>query len=176
MKTKERIEYIKATAKFPFSWSEFVSKYIIIICPILLLIISTSMFYGGYKFGHVSLNNFANPFFFTALSIFVGGVLFIILIITRIEDERKFEEMLLPGNLQFENIPGKIKHWELLLKTDDELVFGSKMSFFSWGELITIIKISENRILVNSRADKQPFAFGRKKKNLENLLEVLNCV
>jgi hypothetical protein len=62
MITDEEKDYIKTNLKWPFNWADF-SRNFIVLGPISITLIAFSMFYGGFKFGHIYKDNFMNPFF-----------------------------------------------------------------------------------------------------------------
>jgi hypothetical protein len=134
------------------------------------------MFYGGFKFGHIYKDNFMNSFFFTALGGLLLGVFFIYYTIRRINIENKFLLIELPKHISFDDIPEKIlsTKWFVTTKKDEFIQVSTNITFFSWGELITIINNADNCILVNSRPiGRQPFTFNRDRVNFEKLKALL---
>jgi hypothetical protein len=64
--------------------------------------------------------------------------------------------------------------WRVAAKENDTFLVESKTSLFSLGEWITIIKINENNILINSRPiGRQPFTHNRNKINYKKLVALL---
>lgn len=171
----EEIEYIKTNLKWKFNWTDF-TRYFIIVGPIGITFIAYSMFYGGFKFGHTYKDNFMNPFFFTASCGLLLGLFFTYYTIKRIETERKFRILGLPDNISFVDIPDKIQaiKWTIIDKKKDVIRASTKISLFSWGECVTIIKGSDNIILINSQPfGRQPFTFNRDKVNFKKLKDAL---
>lgn len=173
---KEEKDYIKRNLKWKLKWIEtFSHRYFIIVAPIFIIIISCSMFYGGFKFGHIYKNNFMNMFFFTASVQLVSGLFITFYTIKRIETERKFQSLELPDNMTFADICDKIQSikWTIIDKEKDVIQASTKMSLFSWGEIVTII-VENNTILINSQPfGRQPFTFNRDKVNFKKLKEAL---
>lgn len=175
MTTTER-EYIKANLKWSFSWWDIFERYFVVAGPIAITVGAYSMFYGGFKFGHIYENNFMNPFFFTATGGLLFGLFFIYYTIRRIEIERRFVPLELPKNISFDEIPIKVKssNWTVETKTNELIEISTNFSLFSRGELMTVIKNDENSILVNSRPiGRQPFTFNRDRVNFNKLKSVL---
>ena len=130
------------------------------------------MFNAGFRFGYISANNYMNSYFYSALTGLLLGMTLIYYIIRRIESEKKFEILILPKNTTFDDIPKKIRisKWTIVSKTKEVIEISTNISLFSWGELITIIKLDDKSILVNSRpSGRQPFTINRDKVNLKKL-------
>lgn len=174
--TIEEKDYIKTNLKWQFKWFDFFNRYLIIVGPIAITFIAYSMFYGGFKFGHIHNNNFMNPYFFTASFGLVLGVFFTYFTIRRIETERKFETLKLPDNISFTEIADKIQtlKWTIICKEKDVIRASTKTSIFSWGEYVTIIESCDNSILINSQPfGRQPFTFNRNKVNFKKITNAL---
>ena len=175
MITDEEKDYIKTNLKWKFNWVDF-SRYFIIVGPIGITFIAYSMFYGGFKFGHIYKDNFMNPFFFTASCELLLGLFFTYFTIRRIETERKFQSLVLPENMSFADISDKIQtlKWTIIGKGKDIIQVSTSISLFSWGERLTIIKASDKSILVNTQPfGRQPFTFNRDKVNFKKLKNAL---
>ena len=175
MITDEEKDYIKSNLKWQFNWVDF-SRYFIIVGPIGITFIAYSMFYGGFKYGHIYNNNFMNPFFFTASCGLLLGLFFTYFTIRRIETERKFQAFELPENISLTDISDKIQtfKWTIISKEKDAIQASTKISLFSWGERVTIIKASDKSILVNTQPfGRQPFTFNREKVNFKKIKELL---
>ena len=173
-------ELIKTKLKWSFSWFDYFERYSLLVGPIGMTLGAYSMFYGGFKFGHIYVNNFVNSFFFTALLGLLLGVLLTYYMIKQIEAERKFKVLTLPNNVSFNDIPKKIESskWTIISKEEDVIQISTNISCFSWGEQITIISIDDNSILVNcraanNRAVKQPLTINRDKINYRKLEKYL---
>ncbi len=176
MITNEEKDYIKSNLKWQFNWFDF-SRYFIIVGPIGIIFIAYSMFYGGFKFGHIYNNNFMNSFFFTALCELLLGLFFTYFTIRRIETEKKFQTLELPDNISFTDISDKIQtiKWTIIDKEKDIIRASTKISLFSWGECVTIIKGSDSFILINTQPfGRQPFTFNRDKINFKKLKDALS--
>ncbi len=175
MLRNEEIVYIKTNLKWKFNWTDF-TRYFIIIGPIGITFIAFSMFYGGFKFGHIYKDNFMNPFFCTASFGLLLGLFFTYYTFKRIEMERKFQLLELPDNISFVDISDKIQtiKWTIIGKEKHVIRASTKISLFSWGECVTIIKGNDNTILINSQPfGRQPFTFNRDKVNFKKLKDAL---
>jgi membrane-bound ClpP family serine protease len=173
--TKNEKDFIIENLKWSFSWFDYFERYFLLVGPISMTFGAYSMFYGGFKFGHIYVNNFMNSFFFSALLVLFLGVLLTYYMIKQIEAERKFKALILPNNVSFNDIPKKIEpsKWTIISKEEDVIRISTNISCFSWGEHITIISIGNNSILVNIRSVKQPLTINRDKINFRKLEKYL---
>lgn len=175
MITNEEKEYIKTNLKWKFNWADF-TRYFIILGPIGITFIALSMIYGGFKFGHIYNNNFMNPFFFTLSCGLLLGMFFTYYTIKRIETEKKFQLLELPDNISFTDISEKIQtiKWTITCNEKDVIQLITSISPFSWSESVTIIKVSDKSVLVNTQPfGRQLFTFNRDKVNLRKLKDAL---
>lgn len=175
MITNEEEEYIKTNHKWKFNWADLI-RYFIIVGPIGITFIAFSMFYVGFKFGHIYNNNFINPFFFAASCGLLFGLFFTYFTVRRIETERKFQTLQLPDDISFIDISDKIQNlkWTIICKEKDVIQLSTSISLFSWGERLTIIKASDKSILVNTQPfGRQPFTLNRDKVNFKKLKDSL---
>ena len=173
--TEKEKEYIKVNLKWPFNWFDFF-RYIFVVAPLSLALVSFSMFYGGFKFGHIYKNNFMNSFFFTALIGLIISLFLTYYFIKQIRNDFKFLSLALPNNITSDNVPEKnsLLQWRVAAKENNTFLVATKTTLFSWGEWITIIKVDEKNILINSRpAGRQPFTFNRNKINYKKLEALL---
>ena len=173
--TEKEKEYIKANLKWSFSWFDSF-RYLFVVAPLGLAFVSFSMFYGGFKFGHIYKNNFMNSFFFTALIGLIVCLYLTYYFIKQIRNDDKFMPLALPNNITFDNIPEKISslQWRVTTKESDTFLVATKTVLFSLGEWITIIKVDEKNILMNSRPiGRQPFTLNRNKINYKKLEALL---
>ena len=170
--TTTEIEFIKTNLKWSFTWSDFLRRYFIIVGPIGIAFIGCTMFNAGFRFGYISVDNFMNSYFYTALTGLLFGTTLTYYIVRRIESEKKFETLILPKDITFDDIPKKVRlsKWTTVSKAKEVIEISTNITLFSWGEFITIIKLDDNSILVNSRPNgRQPFTFNRDKVNLKKL-------
>lgn len=167
---QEDIIYIKNNLKWRFKLSEIYNHYFVLLFPSFIILISFSMFKGGAKFGHLN-----GEFLITAITILLFGLLFLIFIVNRIQAEKKFKLFELK-NLSFEEFEDIIRKsgWSIVESKNDNLILITKTSCFSWGEKITIIKYKDNKILVNSRPERQPITINRDKINYYKLQKLIN--
>ncbi len=134
----EEKDYIKTNLKWQFNWTDFFLRYFIIVGPIGITFIAYSMFYGGFKFGHIYNNNFMNSFFFTAFCGLLLGIFFTYYTIKRIDTERKFQTFERPENISFTDISDKIQtfKWTIIGKEKDAIQASTKISLFSHRQVI----------------------------------------
>ena len=173
--TKEQEDYIKSNLKWPFSWEDIFFRYFILIAPIALIVLSFSIFYGDFNYEASHHKDFIK-LLLLGLTIFFIGLLLMYFSIKRIKTESRFQILELNPGITFENIPEKIKSlkWTLVESSQECMCLNSPLSWFSWGEDITILKFDDNTILINSRpGGRQPFTMNRDKINFEKLKTLL---
>ncbi len=172
---KEERQHILLHHKLAFSLWDIIERYFILIAPIGICFVAFSMFIGGIRFGHIYQNNFLNSFFLTAITLLCLGLWLTIFIFKRIESERTFKVINIP-NHACESIIEKIIYqlgWTIISKDSTEIVAITKISYFSWGELVTIL-FEKDQLLINTRArGRQPFTINRDKVNYKKILENL---
>ena len=95
MTTKE-LKFIKTNLKWSFTWSDFLSRYFIIIGPFVIALIGCTMFNAGFRFGYISVDNFMNSYFYSAIIELLFGSTLTYYIIRRIGNEKKFVIVILP--------------------------------------------------------------------------------
>ena len=85
--------------------------------------------------------------------------------------------MTLGNSLEFENLNNKIKplNWTLIEEDADSVVFSTESSAFSWGETVSIVKLNDKKILINTRpfGDTQPFTLKQDKVNYKKLSGII---
>lgn len=173
---KKTREHVLVNHRVPFSWWDVFERYFILIAPISICVVALSMFYGGFKFGHIYQNHFLNKFFVTTVTCFAFGLWLTIFMIRRFESERQFKVINLPDNVNQSQIESIIHQlgWIIVSTDTNEIIAESKTSFFSWGELVTIV-IDKNSLLINTRAQgRQPFTINKDNVNYKRILEKLS--
>jgi hypothetical protein len=175
--TVEQKKYIKTNLKWPVVGNDIFLRYFILIGPITLTFISISMFYNGFKYGHIYIDNFKNSFFCGAIACLALGIWMTYFTLSRIKRERHFSFLTLNAKISFDNIVEKIQklNWTTLQANSDTLEFSTKISNFSWGERVTILKVDERSIIINSRPsnNSQPFTINSDKVNYNKLKTIL---
>lgn len=144
--TQNTKEYISQNLKWPISNLSYLSNYFILIAPIVLIYIGITEYYR---------NNFT-------LTPFVTGMVLFVFITYRIETERKFIKLALTKDLSTDDLAKIVEkiNWSLKNQDDNVFEFSTSISPISWGETVTVIKISRDTILVNSQpSGKNPFSF-----------------
>ena len=155
----EDIEFIRQKYKWRFLWTDIFDKYFILIVPFFFIFLALMISY----FALIRITDFT--FLLVTIPIFLFGCLTFYFMFKRIENERKFriipfEKQILDFEKNFSNLG-----WELYSKTEKVIVGVTKISFFSWGETVTII-LDNKELLFNSRPQgRQPFTFNRDKVN-----------
>ena len=91
-------------------------------------------------------------------SLLVGIILFFF-IISRINQEREFKELIIRQNTSTSEIIAALEkeRWKIVNESDDVLKFQTRITGFSWGEIITIIRVGD-RLLINTQS-RGKFAF-----------------
>lgn len=154
----EDIEFIEENRKWRFVWTDIFEWYFILIGPLCFIFFSFIISYFSLK----RETDFS--FLLTTIPIFLFGCVTFYLIFKRIESEREFKIISFEGqDLKFENYFTNIG-WRLSSKTDKIIIGRTKISWFSWGETITII-LYDKELLFNSRPNGQPFTINRDKIN-----------
>lgn len=138
-----RKRYIIDNLKWPFNYLNYLSNYIILIGPIAIIYISISEYMRG------------NPM----LTSLLVGIIFFFFIISRINQERKFKELIISQNTSTSEIIAALEkeRWKIINESDDVLKFQTRITGFSWGEIITIIRVGD-RLLINTQS-RGKFAF-----------------
>jgi len=177
MITKDEREYIKANLKWKFKWFDLTFlRYFILILPLGITFVASSMFYGGIKYSHIYFNNFINEFFFTALIGLFSGLFLTYFVFRRIEEERKFKPLRLSNSVSIDELAEKIQsiQWCITSKNYELIQANTNISMFSWGECVTIIQVDNNTILINSQPiGMQFFTFNRDSINFKKLKGLL---
>jgi uncharacterized membrane protein len=158
--TQNSKAYIIKNLKWPISNLSYISNYFILIVPIALISIAITEYERGNKI----------------LGSFLTGLFLLFFIVYRIETERKFTELVLTKDLSTSEI-GKIltkNNWSLVNQEDGILEFSTNVSSFSWGEIVTIIKVSKYVILINSQpSGRNPFTLFKDKINYNIIKSIL---
>jgi hypothetical protein len=160
--TNEQAEYIKSSYKWPFSWTDFLLSYPILIAPILLIIFST--------------NDLLIFFSYTKTLIVILGLFLTFYIIHRIESERCFLLLTVEPSITFREISDKLEllNWIIIDIKSDRIQFLDKSPFLLGGVCVTIIRYDNNKILVNSKPfGGQPFTLYREKINYKKIKQIL---
>lgn len=156
-KTKE---YVIQKLKWPISYFDYVGNYFVLLLPLLLI-------YAG-------ITNYERDNDGSFLISF--GMIFLILIVFRIESERRFKELILTKDLSTDEI-GKLlqrNKWLLTSQGDGTLEFNTNSSSFSDSQKVTIIKVTKEKILINTLpAGRAPFTFFKDKLNYKEVKKIL---
>jgi hypothetical protein len=153
--TQQDREFIKTNHKWPFVWTDIFGRYFILITPLFFIFLS-------FLISHFSASGNSNDYLLIAIPIFLFGAFLFYIFLNRLESERKFR--VIPFKIK-EDISLKTRidklGWIFSSEKDDVITANTKISLFSWGEVITIIAESD-QLLFNSRpGGRQPFTFNR---------------
>lgn len=168
--TDEQYAYIKSNRKRKLTWTEY-TDYVILIVPIYFILMPIAIVILGFK--QVILN-----YMFCAGLIveFILGIIFFRLMLLRLKQNISFVSVATPFKLN-ENLELSTRVIESFgchfTKFSNCIIANKKMSFFSWGEEITIIPL-DYEILVNSRPSRQPITFYADVANVKRFQEQIN--
>ncbi len=157
---KESKEYIIKNLKWPISNLSYLSNYFILFVPVVLIYISMTEYERGNSI----------------TTIFLTGIVLLFFIIYRIESERKFRELVLTKDFSTSEIAKILTENSMSLKNhQDEIIeLYTNISSFSWGEIVTIIKVSKNTILINSQpCGRNPFTLFKEGVNYNKIKKML---
>jgi hypothetical protein len=159
---KEQEDYIRMNLKWPFSWGDFFLHYSILIVPIIIIVLSLRALFFSYSFD-------------TVLTL-VLGLFLTFFILYRVDREKRFRILTIDSNVTFIEIRDKLEfmRWIILDSKVNRLIFLDKISVFSGGCYVTIIRFDDKNILVNTRPfDGQPFTFFRNNINYKKIKTIL---
>jgi hypothetical protein len=161
---QDDLEYIIANHKWRLTWRDILGRYYIMLFPAFLLFISVEMPFGI---------GFVRPVIIFSLFILPFSLYFFYDINKRITAERTFF-FIASSACQKETVESFVNElgWTTTLSTKEYLQARAKLSWTSWGEVITIIYL-DNQILFNSRPDSQPFTSDRDDVNFRKLFELV---
>lgn len=145
-KTKE---YVCRNLKWPLKSFSYIGNYFILIFPIVMI-----------YFGVTEYDRNNPPIFLLSMGIFL-----FLFVFYQVEKERKFKALIFSGDLSTSEIAKKLTKngWSFQNQQDNVLKFYTSISLDSWGEIVTIIKVSPNKLLINSQpSGRSPFTFKSK--------------
>lgn len=170
--TKELLDKIKLSKKWPFKLSDIFTRYFFLFFPFGITLMGLSAMSSGFK------NNVTD---LKIVSILISsfGLFLFIFIALRLFQNQTFECFDIP-NLTEEQIKKAIRKTNLKNSHYSKLgyfVCTTKVSWFSWGEEITIIPHGD-KVLINSRPkgslfSYQPITFFKDKRNVKIIIEEL---
>jgi hypothetical protein len=162
----EDLDYIIVNQKWRFTWRDIWDRYYIMLFPAFLLFISVGMPIG------IGL---VRPVIIFSLFLLLFSLYFFYDINKRIKAERTFY-FIASSACQKEAIETCVNElgWNVTHSNEQYLQARTKLSWTSWGEVITIIFLA-NQILFNSRPDSQPFSGNRDDVNFRKLFELVTA-
>jgi hypothetical protein len=155
-------KYIVNNLKWPITHFEYISNYFSLIFPFIFI-------YAGFsKYDKDA----------TSLGLIIFAVIVLIYIIFRIESERKFKELNFSKDLSTNEI-GKlleINGWTLMANSNTSgiIKLNTSTSFLDQGQTITIIRVTKEKILINTQPNgRAVFTFFKDLLNYNQIKEVL---
>jgi len=173
MTQKEQIDYIKINHKSQKTFGHY-SNYLIFIFPLAFIGIGFSMFFNFFQF-HTGL-----PMLLIGLGFVALGTTFGFFTAKRLMQNLTFVHIKLHQHTNLDEIAGKLKaFFEVndihIDRTSNVITATTKWSAFSWGEVITVIKLDNQEVLINSRpySYRQPVTILRDRQNIKKLKQIL---
>jgi hypothetical protein len=166
--TQSQIDFILENHKWPFTWLDIWDRYFILLAPLFITVAPIGLFlsimFRPSSPNDVNIALYLIPFLLVGVVI---GISLGIFTLKRIQDERLFVGVALNASEQL-LIRDKLAalRWPIIEQTDKYIVARTKISWTSWGEVITIV-FDREQVFFNSRPDAQPLTFSRNKVNLE---------
>jgi hypothetical protein len=154
-------EYIINNLKWPINHFEYFSHYFISIIPISLIYIGIAEYRKEEDI----------------LPLVSTGITLLLFIIYRIETERKFRELIITKDLSTIEI-GKILEkngWILRNWHDATLELTTNKNNLYQGERVTIIKVTKDKILINTQpsGNRASFTIFKEKINYREIKRIL---
>jgi hypothetical protein len=164
---KAQVEYIIKYQRWPFQYSDIYKQYFFIIFPIGIAGIAGLMLYSA-----INYNN--REFFFPGFSILVLAILISWLVAIRFYQNKKFKYYRQSGVTQklVVKIMNDLGFKNVRLASNGCMSATTGISYFSWGETITII-ITAEAFLINSRPSAQPLTIISGRRNLKKLVSAI---
>ncbi|MBZ4033705.1 hypothetical protein K6T82_02945 [Flavobacterium sp. 17A] len=132
---KSTKNYVVKKLKWPLGFFYFYSgNFVILSMPCVLIYLGTTNYEKDGAF------------------LILTGFVFLIVLILRMEMERRFKELTLVKDYSTDEI-GKLlqkNKWILSDQGDGILEFYTGSTLFSWGQKVTIVKVSKDKILINT--------------------------
>jgi hypothetical protein len=173
--TKEELENIKKNRRWSVTFEDFYSRYFFIIFPLAITLVGSAATLSGFKNNVTDLK-------IAAIIILSLGVFLTVFVIRRLYQNQIFHIFQVNGltkdkvdlalkKVSFDNI----KYHRLGYYT-----MTTRVSWFSWGELITII-LDNNKLLINSRPTGSAFSFQpitifKDRKNIKKIINELTII
>jgi len=167
------LKYIRDNQKWPAEWSDRLTQMIFSLIPLGISFIGLSMLLGIVRFG---FDHYSFQYILIAIIEILLGILSALLITRQIHNEQRFRALPLSGNsfVDLPNMINKIGWKNVEIKQSEVIECTSKISVFSWGESITLVKVNDNLILFNCRPlGIQPFTLRKDIRNYNKLNKIL---
>lgn len=172
MTDEDYIEEIKKTKKMKRQFEDYLN-YFILMCPLAITSIGVSMIVGYFR------HNLEIGQLLISLIPISLGLLFAYFTLRRLNENIKFETIENQNNLDLNNlkiaIENNFRTNNIYVDKKLELIeVLTKLTGFSWGERITIVK-DGNSFLVNSRpsGSNQPVTINKDRKNIKKIRKIL---
>lgn len=160
---KSYLEEIKRTKKMKREFEDYFG-YVIFIMSVGIVFIGFILAINSFKH-YLKIRDLLPPSIFIII-----GLLFACFSLKRLNDNATFETIENRNNLKMDELETalekKFRIKNIFMNKELELIeLWTKMTAFSWGERITIIK-NGNTYLVNSKPEGQPITIYKDKKNI----------
>jgi hypothetical protein len=155
-------QYVIQKLKWPISYLDYIGNYFVLFMPVLLI-------YAG-------ITNYERdgPFLISS------GLIILIVFVIRIEIERRFKELILVKDYSTDEI-GKLlqkNKWILTHQGNGtlQLYKSSSGAFSRLNEKVTIIKVTKEKILINTLpTGRAPFTFFKDILNYKEIKKILEA-
>ncbi|MDI1257420.1 MAG: hypothetical protein PSV16_15100 [Flavobacterium sp.] len=160
--TEKKKQYIIKNLKWPIGFTGYLWNYFSLFVPAVLLSIVPTEYDRGRPIAGL---------------IFISLFL-IFLIIYGVETERTFKKLTLTKDWSTSEIAKILEKntFSFVNQTDGVLEIGTRISAFSWGEKITIIKVTKDLILINTQPTGRGFISFKNKANYNKIKAILAAV
>lgn len=155
-------QYVIQKLKWPISYFDYIGNYFVLFMPVLFI-------YAG-----VTNYESDGPFLISS------GLIILIVFVIRIEIERRFKELILVKDYSTDEI-GKLlqkNKWILTHQGNGtlQLYKSSSGTFSRLNEKVTIIKVTKEKILINTLpTGRAPFTFFKDILNYKEIKKILEA-
>ncbi|WP_121811128.1 hypothetical protein [Mucilaginibacter kameinonensis] len=167
--TNNELANIKASGRWPVKFSDFYRHYFFATIPLGCIFVAITMLYNAFEFHNNELKMPGT----IGLSIFI---LFFIFVIKRLYQNQVFEKYQVTDEVlnNLKKVLKSLHFHNVRYYERGYFKCTSGVSWFSWGEEITII-IDDNYLLINSRPN-QPITLYEDRKNVKSIIKSLQSI
>jgi len=170
--TKEELDNIRKNKHWTVTLEDFYSRYLFVLLPLAIVFIGSIAATSAFRNDVANLKT-------TSIIILTFGLFLTFFTAIRLYQNQIFESYYIPG-LTNDKIEDALKKTNLNNAKFYKLGYfqaTTKVSWFSWGELITIIPDNE-KLLINSRPTGtaflfQPITIFKNRKNIKTIISIL---